>query len=340
VTGGILVVRFSSLGDVVLITPVLEALKRRIPERRVVLLTRSDYAPIFAADGRLDALWAWDEAEESLTTLARRVRAARFDRIVDLHGSLRSRLVTLGVSSLTTRMDKQSLKRWALVARPPLKRRRALRPVTIRYLETAGLAGEDPTPRLELGGETLAAGRAWRQGLAGGGEGTVVALLPGARHPAKRWPLDRWVELAERLREDGIRPLVLPPPEGLPGPPVLDRPGFETVPPLIDPLDLAGALAAVDGVVANDSGPMHLAAAVGTPTVGLFGPTSPELGFAPVGPHTRALHLGLFCSPCSRHGRHPCWRSRRVCLEDLLPQAVLGALGDLGVKPRPVSEIP
>lgn len=339
-TGGVLVVRFSSLGDVVLITPVLAGIRNRDPGERVVVLTRAAYAPLFAADPRVDALWTWEETGPSLPALRRRVRRARFDRVIDLHGSLRSRLATLGTAGRITRIDKQTLRRSGLVARPPLKRRRALRPVTERYLEAAGLPGADPTPRLEPGAEALEAGRAWRLGLAGGGEGRVVALLPGARHPAKRWPLTRWVELADRLREKGIRPVVIPPPEGLSGPLPPAWSDLESGRPLDDPLSLAGALAAVDGVVANDSGPMHLAAAVGTPTVGLFGPTSPELGFSPVGAHTRTLHLGLFCSPCSRHGSRPCWRSRRSCLEDLPPQAVLQALGDLGMGASRVSEIP
>jgi ADP-heptose:LPS heptosyltransferase len=91
-------------------------------------------------------------------------------------------------------------------------------------------------------------------------------------------------------------------------------------------MGLAGALAACDAVVANDSGPMHLAAAVGTPVVGLFGPTSPALGFAPVGGGAVSVHLGLHCSPCSRHGKTPCWRERRYCMEDLDPEVVFRAL--------------
>jgi len=96
-----------------------------------------------------------------------------------------------------------------------------------------------------------------------------------------------------------------------------------------DPTRLAGVLAACDAVVANDSGPMHLAAAVGTPVVGLFGPTSPALGFAPVANQATSCHLGIQCSPCSRHGARACWRDRRYCMEDLSPQEVYEALKGL-----------
>jgi ADP-heptose:LPS heptosyltransferase len=76
-------------------------------------------------------------------------------------------------------------------------------------------------------------------------------------------------------------------------------------------------LAACDAFIASDSGLMHLAAAVDVPTVGLFGPTHPSLGFAPSGNHTVAFHAGTWCSPCHRHGSAPCFRERRFCFDGL-----------------------
>jgi heptosyltransferase-2 len=101
------------------------------------------------------------------------------------------------------------------------------------------------------------------------------------------------------------------------------------------PLDLAGELdlaeivafvARAAAVVTNDSGPMHIAGALGTPFVALFGPTHPDLGFAPGYPGGTVLHAGLSCSPCSFHGERPCRVSGQRCLTDITPRMVLDAL--------------
>jgi ADP-heptose:LPS heptosyltransferase len=78
--------------------------------------------------------------------------------------------------------------------------------------------------------------------------------------------------------------------------------------------------------VSSDSGLMHLAAALGIPSFGLFGPTHPALGFAPIGPGARAFHGGTWCSPCHRHGAAPCFRERRFCFDDLNSGEIAAAI--------------
>src|SRR5581483_9199377 len=88
---------------------------------------------------------------------------------------------------------------------------------------------------------------------------------------------------------------------------------------------LAAAVAGCAAVVTNDSGPAHIAAAVGTPAVVLFGPTSPER-WSPPGRLVRSLSLQLACSPCSNHGGERCPIGTHACLRDLGVEAVLAAL--------------
>lgn len=76
-------------------------------------------------------------------------------------------------------------------------------------------------------------------------------------------------------------------------------------------------------VVSNDSGPMHMATAVGTPVIGVFGATHPHLGFAPVGPADAAVTLDLPCSPCSLHGNRACRFRTHACMEELDPRRVI-----------------
>jgi heptosyltransferase-2 len=330
VTEDLLVIRFSSLGDVILVEPVFRALRARLPDARITFLTLRRYAPLHASHPDLDAVWAFEPERESLAGLRRQVRDAGYALIVDLHRSLRSRAVTFGLETPRTRMAKQHVRRLALVARPPLKRRVELTPVVDRYLAAVGAVGEEGAgrvPVIHLTDEQRAAGRRWRERIlpdgAAGGDRPLVALLPGARHAPKRWPREHIIGLAALLRAADRSPVIIPAPDGERWTEQVE--GVVTS-PLEDTMSLAGALAACDAVVANDSGPMHLAAAVGTPVVGLFGPTSPALGFAPVSPQAVSMHLDLHCSPCSRHGQTPCWRERRYCMEDMAPEAVLRAL--------------
>ena len=334
----VLVIRFSSLGDVVLVAPVFRALKTRLADAYITFLTRSEYAGIHQNNPWVDAVWSYDPAAESLWELRRRIVHANFSLTADLHGSLRSRFITAGASHPVTRHRKQHLRRFWLVARPRLKRNDPLDPVVDRYLEAVGAAGEEGEgriPKVDPGEEVRTAGTAWRSAvLSGGGEGgRLIALLPGARHPAKEWPWRSFLELGEIIGRAGDRAVVLPPPGGpaerFRSPEGEEKPALSVSAPVEEANRLAGVLAACDAVVANDSGPMHLAAAVGTPVVGIFGPTSPALGFAPVANLATSCHLDIHCSPCSRHGARACWRDRRYCLEDLTPPEVYRALKEL-----------
>ncbi len=81
-----------------------------------------------------------------------------------------------------------------------------------------------------------------------------------------------------------------------------------------------------DVLLTSDSGPMHVAEAVGTPVVAIFGPTHPFLGFAPVHPRSRVLSAGLPCSPCSLHGEGHCRYGSVRCMEEISVNAVVSEL--------------
>ena len=93
--------------------------------------------------------------------------------------------------------------------------------------------------------------------------------------------------------------------------------------------ELAALLQRARVVIANDSGPAHLAAAVGSPVVALFGPTHEAFGFTPRGERVRVISRPLACRPCTVHGGVRCPRGRRACLDDILPGEVLAAAREL-----------
>jgi ADP-heptose:LPS heptosyltransferase len=137
----------------------------------------------------------------------------------------------------------------------------------------------------------------------GTADAPLVALAPGAAFSwTKRWPPDRFGRLARELRERGLAPAVaIGPGEEELARAVSDAAGVP-IPVLgadLDPVELAAVLARARVAVTNDSGPMHLAAAVGTPVVALFGPTDPGRT-GPTGSPSVVLDRYVFCSPCYR----------------------------------------
>ena len=335
----ILVIRFSSMGDIVLTSPVIRQLNRICPDAEVEFLTRATYAPLARALPGVAAVQCF-EPGDGLLRLVYRLREKRYDTVIDLHGNLRSRLVVMaGIAGRVLRYDKRRFARMAMV-----RRRRRSRPVphTIdRYLEVlaeidgapaTGLAAthgaaEQRLPQLEVGAEALAN---VEERLAGAGiepDDRVLAVAPGASHGPKRWPAERFARVADHMaRFRDMRVLLLGSEAdrsvtgevaNAMGRPAVDWTGAT---------DLALLPAAVQRcalLVSNDSGPMHVATAVGTPVIGVFGATHPRLGFAPVGPADTAVTLDLPCSPCSLHGNRACRFRTHACMEDLDPRRVI-----------------
>ena len=361
----ILVIRFSSMGDIVLSSPVTRQLGRLFPDAEIDFLTRSEYVSLARALPGVAAVQRLDPGT-GLLRLVSRLRERRYDLAFDLHGNLRSRLVAMaGIAGRVIRYDKRRFARMAVV-----RRRRRSRPVphTIdRYLEVldrfeaVDAPGQEVLDRLEAGASPGPGAAPVQEGahdlegahdaaenrlpqlkvddaaaamveerLAGAGIGSDVRVLgvaPGASHGPKRWPPERFARVADHLAESRDLKVLLLGSES-------DRPVTGEVAramecPAVDwtgATDLAMLPAAVRRcvlLVSNDSGPMHVATAVGTPVIGVFGATHPRLGFAPVGPVDAAVTLDLPCSPCSLHGNRACRFRTHACMEELDPRRVI-----------------
>ncbi|MDR3042808.1 MAG: glycosyltransferase family 9 protein [Desulfovibrio sp.] len=356
-----LVVRLSALGDVVLATGVLLWL-HRTRGWRFTVLTRPQWAPVFRNHPAVDRVVTVDPRElrpAALPGLARRLAAALPGAgLLDLHGTLRSRLLGLLWPGPVRRYPKFSLERRLFLRSGGRLFRDRLRDcnVTQRYT----LAVEDaPPPRSALLPRILLDETERERGLTllresgllpmGGADGVpgeasasarpLVALHPYSTHPDKAWLADAWRDLAGRLSVAGHTWFVV----GRSG----ERGGAEGGEPaplsgLVEQVRLAGGLAAdftdrtdlretcallaaADVLVTGDSGPMHLAAGVGTPVVALFGPTTREWGFYPEGPRDVVLETGDACRPCSLHGGRRCAHSGR-CMTGIAPDAVFAAV--------------
>ena len=322
----ILVIRFSSLGDVVMASAVVEALSIRFPGSSLTLLTKAAYAPVFKDDQRISRLIGITGSETPLGIAG--MFESRFSAIIDLHGTLRSRMVAgLLKSPLKVTVHKHSLSRRFMVWSRNLYRRKF--DVLGSYFETLGPLGIDSRvlPILRPGEQVIRAAEQLVSDI-GSSHGRLIGLAPGSRHQEKRWPDVSWANLADSLLERGDTPVFIG--DGS------DRECICTIGKMMKGeavsfagIDLSltvGLIGRLDGMVTNDSGPMHIAGALGRPFAAIFGPTHPNLGFVPGYPNGAILHSGIACSPCSVHGQSPCRLEQRKCMEAISADRVLGEL--------------
>lgn len=326
----ILAVRFSSLGDLVLTTPLFRAIRQAHPTARITLVTREEFVPLFSHSPRITEVIGFRRGGR-LRPLAAELRRRSFTHRLDLHGSLRSRALRLLVGGPWGGYPKRRLAREVLIR---FKRDvfRDRRHVAERYFDAAGRLGVQPDggpPEVFLHHDAVAAADRflWEHRL--GMERTVLAFVPGAAHATKQWPEHHWHTLVGEATAAGMDLVIL---GGAKEASLGERlaaadPG--RVASAAGRFDLQGTgalLRRCRAAVAGDTGVMHLATAVGTPVVTLLGPTVGAFGFLPYQARATVLERPLPCRPCSRMGGPACPLGHHRCLEAIEPGEVLEAI--------------
>ncbi len=305
----ILVIDFGQLGDVVLSLPALSAIRQRFPHARITVAVGKPGAPVVELSGYADATMAVDRvglrdgskllAIMHIARFAKEVRQAKFDFIIDLHSLSETNL--LGFLSgaphrLYARRPGRSLDYLSnFRPQPPIEDNSPSKHAIDRYLDVLIPLGIKDAPRFPRLPTRPADDAHIEQLLRKEGahqETMLVGLFPGAGHPGRRWPLERFGELAEMLvRNDGVRVIAFAGPEEralvkemrarLPRSTVF----FDklTIP------QLAAALVRLSAFVTNDTGPMHIATAVGTSVVALLDRPTPN-SFVPIEERHRVIY--------------------------------------------------
>jgi len=325
----ILAVRFSSIGDILLTTPLLRALRLRYPAARIDLVTRRSFRPLLADNPRIDTVFDLGP-EERLATLAATLRATNYTHLLDLHGSLRSRTLRLLVPGPWRGYSKHRVARALLIRTKVNRYPPGTPPVPERYFAAArglGLRPDGGPPEFFLSAAAEAEAAAWLAARGLGGR-PLIALAPGAAHATKRWPSEYWRDLARSLVAQG-RDLVV----------VGGAEDAAVAREVAAAARLAGASAAgefgLQGTgallrratvaISGDTGVMHMATGVGTPVVALFGPTVQAFGFFPYAARATVLERDLPCRPCTRMGGPVCPLGHHHCLRTILPPEVEAA---------------
>lgn len=321
----VLAIKFKFLGDVVVAVPALRALREEWPDCELHVLVAEDAAPILRHLPWIDRVWALPRTRgkarlDASWPIIRALRREGFDRSVDFAGNDRGAILSrlVGAPERLGAMPAKGylLRRLAYTRR--IEEADTTRHEMVRDLHVVSAWGIPfpANPALEIRSDPGLAGEAQR-------------ILPGhpvvfhlsTSQPKKEWPAPRWVELVRLAERDGAGVALSS------GPSARERallaevcgalPKARALPPGMA-LDLfLATLARARVFVSPDTAPLHLAAGLGIPTVGLFGPTAASR-WAPLGPQHQAVQ-GALC-PCSGHW-HVC-RAANPCMAAITPGAV------------------
>ncbi len=327
----ILIVRMGAIGDVVNALVLANAIKDFDRSVRIGWAVHELSEPLVRSHPSIDRVHLWRKKSglSGLSSVVREIRVERYELAIDLQRIVKSALVArlsgarrvLGFDRARTKEGSWLAYRERIAASDPSAH------MVEQYLEFARHLGLDGArARLDLPRDSAAEARAeeWTAGFA---KPPVLVNL-GASQPAKRWNPERFGELARRAAERFDRPVIL---VGGPG----DRAVADVAKTRIDGdrrvVDLVGntslaELAALERraalLVTADSGPMHVAVAVGTPVVALFGPGEPRRT-GPFGDRSIVVREPPPCAPCNRR---VCNQSRHHCMEDITVEHVLAAI--------------
>ena len=330
-----LIIRLSSLGDILLATPALRGLRRTFPGAPIDVLVKERYAELLERNPNISSLITLKEPAgwADLPKLISRLRN-RYQIVVDLHTSLRSFYLRRGIkANRTLKYNKRRLARWMLIKTKrniygadfsvPLAYLEALAPLGVRD-DGGGLDWPEALDRQAQFLQTASLGAASNP--------KPIALCPGASFPTKRWPVEYWQELVEKLlkterilwvfgdqsdRDTGER---------------LRRADPGRITNFCGSLSLAEAGAGLSlcrAAVTHDAGPAHMAAAVGVPVLAIFGSTVTQFGFRPFRVPHRIAEVELPCRPCSHLGYPQCPLKHHRCIKDLSADRVLSLLENL-----------
>ncbi len=326
----VLVVRFSAIGDILLTTPLLRAIRARYPGARIAVLTKEQYTPLLSHNPHVNEVLGVAPGE-GLAAIARRIRGVHYTHLLDLHGNLRTQALRRLAPGPWRSYGKRWLERALLIT---VKRDiyPAQVPIAERYFEAAdGLVGapDGGPPDFFIGeaADHRATARLSSVGL--GHDRPMVSIAPGAAHATKRWPQNYWVDLARRITPTGADVAVLGGPADTELARRIAELGGANVISVAGSLGLQETGAVIrrsEVLIAGDTGVMHMGTGVGTPVVALFGPTVRQFGFFPYRSDAGVVELDLPCRPCSAHGTARCPLGHHRCMRQMVPDLVYASL--------------
>ncbi|MDD5771928.1 MAG: glycosyltransferase family 9 protein [bacterium] len=323
----ILIIRFSSIGDIVLTSPVIRAVRNKYPESHISMLVKEEFAPLIADCPYLNEVIIL-KTNEPIKDLANKLKENKYDVIIDIHRNLRSIYLdyTLSVEKRLI-YKKNILKRWLLL-NLHLKLLDENTSVINSYfnaLKPLNIENDNKGLEIWISKRDEEIAEEFQKKYAGK-DILMIGLAPFAHWETKCWPMDHYKKLVNDLSKKIECRFII-----FGGPGDIEKLGstFEDLKnkPIIAINELglmaqAALIKKCQYFIGNDTGLMHIADAAGIPLITFFGPTVKEFGFAPVGKNSVVLSRDLKCRPCSLHGSNSCPKGTLECLKAIKPEDV------------------
>jgi heptosyltransferase-2 len=336
----ILVIRLSSMGDVLLTTPLVRQLKNHFPELRLDFISANQFSEIYKYNPHLSNLWKYDKSWSSVEIndfkkfILKNLGNKKYDIVIDLQRNFRSRILRRGLGKKYYSVKKHRLNKLSLVYFKKSLYKNLLSIPDIYRQSIIDLKIEDDAKGLELwlpGEEKTGvyppANRGDRTGI------KKIVVAPGAHHFTKRWLTERFAEMIDLLKDNYGAEIIL----------VGGTSDVTIIKEIMSKIkhevqDFSGSASIIktaeiinscDLLITNDTGVMHIAAARQVPIVAIFGSSVKDFGFSPFRVNNIIVEKDVPCRPCSHIGRASCPKGHFDCMKKITVEDVLKAVDSL-----------
>lgn len=311
----ILVIRFSSIGDIVLTFPVLAAIKHEFPQAEIHYATKKTFEELLRASAHIDRVHL---LSDSFPAFKRELKSESFDVVIDLHNNLRSKRLTTGLSGKKVRFSKLNFKKWLFTT----LKWNTLPHVHIveRYLATLKVLSIDSPikenkcfiipeeSQVNMADSYPSLGKSF------------VAIAIGAQFQTKRVPKEKWVEILRKTHDSIVvlggkmdREMATWIMQQLPEKNIENACGEWSI------LQSSSIVSQAKSVLTNDTGMMHIAACFDVQIISIWGNTVPAFGMYPFRPNGASDDYqfevkGISCRPCSKIGFESCPKKHFACM--------------------------
>lgn len=317
----VLIIRLSSLGDILLSTPLLRTLRSKFRNIQIDYVVRKQYRDVLKLNPNINRLFLYET--DKAAELTSELNSKGYDVIIDLQNNLRSAKLRNALKVKAYKFNKRTSDKFLLV-NFKINRLDNAPQIPVRYTEA--VPGLEPDEGgLELYSENSPSGQ-----LAD--KTRVIGIAPGSRHYTKMWPGEYFEQLGNLLANSGYDVVLLGGKDDL----VICKELSEKIKGAVnkcnedDILQTAADMKKCKAVVCNDSGMMHTACALQVPVLVIYGSTVKEFGFTPYKNRNLILeNNSLTCRPCSHIGRERCPKGHFRCMLEITPDKAFEVLRTL-----------
>jgi heptosyltransferase-2 len=312
----VLIIRISSLGDVLLTTPVIRGLKEKFPEKSLSFLVQDTFADAVRFNPNLENVFLYSKEDKGKRTIAD-LKSQNFDFVIDLQNNLRSKQIVKELKIPSIKFVKPTIEKFLLVHFKinTLKRIKSIPEFYAKSISENFILDESGLDFYLDDGNKATNNAVSKR----------IGFCPGSQHFTKQYPVEYFIRLGKILSEKGFEIILL---GGKSDREICSRivseiPNSRDCSNDNDLFALAREMEKCEAVICNDSGLMHLATAVRTPTAAIFGSTVKEFGFAPYKSKSIVIeNNSLNCRPCSHIGKSKCPKKHFKCMLALTPEKV------------------